>query len=149
MISTFTCLHCGQEVPRNPRLKQGQKYCSRKECQRARMRSWKKERYENSNSYRQKCLDSQKRWRKKRPGHQYQREYRKEHPEYVIRNRELQRKRNEKRQQTRPIDITKKIVNRNTLTGYPREAGVYALMPVKGGKIVNRNTLMVRMQLLS
>ena len=149
MISTITCLHCGKQVPRNPRLKQGQKYCSRKECQRAHMRAWKKEKYATDKCYRQKCLDSQKLWREKRPAHQYQREYRKSHPMYVERNRELQRKRNEKRREAEREGIDQKIVNRNTLSCYPRGDGIYALIPVKGKKIVNRNALMVRMQVLS
>jgi hypothetical protein len=46
-----------------------------------------------------------------------------------------------------------KIVNRNTLSPHPSVggtfSGTYALMRVKGEKIVNRNTLMVKMQLLS
>ena len=72
-------------------------------------------------------------------------EYRKRRPEYERRTRELQKERNEKRKK----EQGQKIVNRNTLTLQPGGGGLYALMPVKDGKIVNRNTLMVRMQVLS
>lgn len=45
------------------------------------------------------------------------------------------------------------IVKRNTLSAEPSIdkafGGTYALMQVKSGKIVKRNTLMVRMQVLS
>jgi hypothetical protein len=45
------------------------------------------------------------------------------------------------------------IVKRNTLSTQPNvdraSGGIYALMQVKEGKIVKRNTLMVRMQVLS
>jgi hypothetical protein len=41
------------------------------------------------------------------------------------------------------------IVNRNTLSLQPSYGGTYALMQVKNGKIVNRNTFMVRLQVLS
>ena len=149
MISTITCLHCGKKVPRNPRLKQGQRYCSSKECQRARIKEWKRQQYSTNESYRQKCLYSQKVWREKYPADKYQKQYREKHPEYVNRCRELQRKRNEKRREAEREGIDQKIVNRNTLSCYPRGDGFYALIPVKGGKIVNRNALMVRMQVLS
>jgi len=147
MFSNFICHHCGKSVPPNPRIK-NQKYCSSKECQRARIRSWKKEQYRNNRFYRQKHLESQKVWRKKRPVHQYQREYREKHPEYVKRNRELQRKRTEKRQKSQQIVPLLKIVNGNAIFTQPSDDGTYALMQVNEGKIVNGNAIMVRMQIL-
>ena len=148
MIPTITCLHCCKSVPPNPRIK-NQKYCSFKECQRARKRSWKKEQYRNNRSYRQKHLEIQKLWSKKRPGYQYQREYREKHPEYVERNRELQRNRTEKQQQSRQIVPLLKIVNGNSIFTWPADDGTYALMQVNEGNIVNGNAIMVRMQILS
>ena len=41
------------------------------------------------------------------------------------------------------------IVKRNTLSVQPSGDGTYALSQVKDGKIVKRNTYMVRMQVLS
>ena len=149
MIPTFICLHCGKEVPRNPHIKQGQKYYSAKECQRARKRKWDKERYNSNETYKYRRLSSQKIWRKKRPSHEYQKNYRKMHPEYVNRNRDLQRNRNEKRKKSKQKDIEGMIVNTDTLFTHPLIDGTYALMQVtKGGKIVNTDTLMVRMQIL-
>jgi len=95
MISTFICLHCGGTYLRNPRVK-NQKYCSDKECRRANRRAWKKKNYATNKSYLQKCLDSQKAWRARYPACDYQKQYRKKHPEYVNRCRELQKKRYKK-----------------------------------------------------
>ena len=167
MISTFTCRHCVKSVPRNPRIK-NQKYCSEKECQQARMRTWKNIQYKKNSKYRTRSLAGQKVWRSKYPAYQYQRDYRKTHPEYVIRNRELQRKRNRKRQKDQSTMIVKThalllqpredgvytlskikknmIVNRNTLSLQPSIDGAYALFKVKGRKIVNRNALMAGVQ---
>ena len=149
MIPTITCHHCGKSVPHNPHIKRGQKYCSTKECQRARKREWDKEHYNSDETYKYRRLSSQKIWRNKRPSHEYQKNYRKMHPEYVNRNSELQRNRNEKRKKSKQKDIEGMIVNTDTLFTHPLIDGTYALMQVtKGGKIVNTDTLMVRMQIL-
>ena len=148
MISTFTCLHCGDEFPCHPCAK-NQTHCNAKECRKASRRSWKNKSYKTNKTYRQKCLNYQKKWREKRPVHEYQDEYRKGHPDYKKGNCEQQAERNKKRQKEQGV----MIVNRNTLSMYPSDggsfSGTYALMQVKDGKIVNRNTLMVRMQVLS
>jgi hypothetical protein len=149
MVSTLTCLHCGKEVPRNPHIKQGQKYCSAKECQRARKRAWDKERYNSEKTYKYRRLSSQKIWRKKRPSHEYQKNYRTMHPDYVNRNRELQSNRNKKCKKSEQKGIEGMIVKTDALFTPPLIDGTYALMQVtKGGKIVNTDTLMVRMQIL-
>jgi hypothetical protein len=145
MIRTFTCLHCGNTLPRNHRLKNKQHYCSKKECQQASKRAWKKKQYNNNKIYRKKNLESQQAWREQRPAHQYMSEYRQAHPEYVSRNRKLQKTRNKKRQkQPSPM-----IVNGNLLSLQPSDGGTYALIQVKNRKIVNGNSLLVRMQILS
>ena len=144
MSFTFICLHCGGTFLCHPCAK-NQKYCSAEECRRASRRAWKKKNYATNKFYRQQCLNHQKTWRKQRPAHEYQKEYRELHSEYVERNRELQRGRNKKRKN----DLTQMIVNRDTLSKHPSDGGTYALMQVKNGMIVNRNTFMVRMQVLS
>ena len=148
MISTFTCQHCFYTYPCHPCVKD-QKYCNAKECRKASRRAWKKKNRATNKSYRQQCRNHQKRWRENRPAHQYQREYRESHPDYEKRNRELQLERNKKRQK----EQGPKIVKRNTLSIQPSidvaSGGTYALMQVDNGKIVKRNMLMVRMQILS
>ena len=149
MISTFICLHCGKEVPRNPHIKQGQRYCSAKECQRARKRTWDKERYHSDRTYRYKRLLSQKAWRKNWPSHEYQKSYRKMHPDYVKINRELQRGRNKRCKKPDPKNLSSIIVNTDASITHPLTGGTYALLQVTtGGKIVNTDTLIVRMQII-
>jgi hypothetical protein len=148
MKSTFTCLHCGCTFPCHPCAKD-QRYCNAKECRRAYIRAWRKKNRATNKSYRKQCQNHQKKWRKNRPAHQYQRGYRESHPDYERRNRELQLERNKKRQKEKdPM-----IVKRNTLSIQSNvdgiSGGIYALMQVESGKIVKRNTLMVRMQVLS
>lgn len=163
MSRTFTCLHCGNHAPLNPRLKNKQQYCSTNECQKARMRIWKHKQYKNDQAYRKKCKEHQANWRKGYPSDQYQRVYREKHPPYVKRNRELQRERNKKRKKECAGMIVKTeaiilhprddggyllskvkknmIVNRNALSTQPSIDGVYALFKVNEKKIVNRNAL--------
>ena len=94
MSGTYTCRHCGKTLPRNPRLKKAQKYCSAGSCQQARKNAWGRKEYRTNKSHRKKRLESQKACYAKRPGYAYQAEYRKKHPEYDQRNREQQKIRN-------------------------------------------------------
>lgn len=71
------------------------------------------------------------------------------HPEYVNHNRELQRNRNKKCNKPVKKDLGNIIVNTDALSTHTLIDGTYALMQLtKGGKIVNTDTLMVRMQIL-
>lgn len=165
MPRTFTCLCCGGVTSQNPRIKTKQRFCSQKECQQYRMRTWKKSKYKESKKYRKKTKAHQKKWRKSYPADHYQRKYREAHPEYVNRNREQQGQRNKTRK-TEPIPLIVKtdalllqpredgaymlskikkklIVNRNALSLQPSVDGTYMLFKVKGKKIVNRNALMM------
>ena len=82
-----------------------------------------------------------KRWRDTHPAHEYQKEYREKHPEYVNRNRELQKERNKKRQ-TEPASM---IVKTYALSPQPLQDGVYRGFEVKSGKIVKTYALMAQM----
>lgn len=88
MSRTFTCLECGQTLPRNPRLKK-QKYCSSSACQNARRYATNKSRVKKSSESRRLRQARNKRWRDAYPAHEYQKGYRLDHPEYVRRNRDL------------------------------------------------------------
>ena len=146
MPGFFTCRHCGKTLPRNPRLKTPQKYCSARSCQQARKNAWGKKEYQTNKSHRDKRLQSQKVCYLKRPGHSYQATYRKEHPEYEQRNREQQRLRNNRRQK----DLGSMIVNTDALSLQASIDGAYALIPVTdGGKIVNTDALMVQLRTMT
>ena len=101
------------------------------------MRRWKNIQYKENSKYHKRSLAGQKVWRSKYPAYQYQRDYRKTHPEYVMHNRDLQRERNRKRQR----DHSTMIVKTHALLLQPREDGVYTLSKVKKNLIVNRNAL--------
>jgi len=84
------CTCCGRRLERrsqNPR----QRYCRRAFCQNERRRRWRKAKLKADLDYRSNQRDSQRRWLEKHPG--YWRDYRDRHPEYVERNRVLQKAR--------------------------------------------------------
>jgi len=101
------------------------------------MRTWKGRQYKKDRKYQKRSQISQKVWRKKYPADQYQRDYREAHPEYVMRNCELQRERNKRRRK----DHSTMIVKTDALLLQPREYGVYTLSKIKKNMIVNRNAL--------
>lgn len=146
MLGTFTCLHCGKTMPRNPRLKKNkQSYCNAPKCKQAKKRARKKERYHTDPSYRQKHLDRQKLWRLNRPAHTYQKQYRESRPEYVEHNRKLQAKRNCKRKErTAPM-----IVNGTPLSLQTSNDNAYAIISVKREKIVNGTPFLAQMQIIT
>ena len=142
MPKLLTCRHCGKTLPRNPRLKKKQEYCSAASCQQARKNAWGRKEYRTNKAHRKKRLESQKACYAKRPGHAYQAAYREKRSEYDQRNRELQWKRNKRR----PKDGGSMIVNTDTLSLQTSIDGAYVLMPItKRGKIVNTDTLLVQL----
>jgi len=144
MISTFTCHHCGKLVPRNPRIKK-QKFCSSRACQNTRRYTTNKARVNKSSECRSLRKARNKSWRDNYPAHEYQKEYRKKHPEYVNRNRELQKERNKKR---KPEPSTM-IVKTYALSPQPLQDGLYRGFEVKTGKIVKTYALMAQMHALT
>jgi hypothetical protein len=83
-----------------------------------------------------------KRWRDTHPAHEYQKEYRKKHPEYVKRNSELQKGRNKKRKP----EPSSMIVKTYALSPQPLQDVLYRGFDVKNGKIVKTYTLLSQMQ---
>ncbi len=164
MPVTFTCTQCGQTAIQNIRLKKPQQYCSQAGCQKARRRVWKNSQYHENEDYRRRCLADQKKWRQRYPADQYQKNYRQTHPDYVRRNRELQRQRYSScREACQTISIKKDsllfhpgedgmwflsktcgeiIVNRNSLPPLSGTGSAFALIGIEDAKIVNRNALM-------
>ena len=88
------CAHCGCPLDLNPRAK-NQRYCGKKECQRARKRLWQKGKMATDADYRANQQECNKAWRGRNPD--YWRNYRKSHPRYVERNRLLQKARRRRR----------------------------------------------------
>jgi hypothetical protein len=88
------CCHCGHLFDPHPRAKQKQRYCSNKECQRARKSKWQKHKLATDPDYKANQRACQADWHRRHPG--YYREFRKEHPPYCRRNTFLQSLRNAK-----------------------------------------------------
>lgn len=145
MPGMFTCHHCGKVFPRNHRLKKTQRFCSAKSCQQARRSARKKARYKDDPAYRRKHLARQKIWREQSPAHEYQKQYRVEHPDYTDRNREQQGERNKKRQK----DGRSMIVNGTSLSLQANDDKAYAVFKVKNKKIVNGTSFIAEIQLLT
>jgi hypothetical protein len=140
MPRTFTCHHCGKVTTRNPRLKKKQRYCSSRKCQNARKREFDKK-LDPTPKGRMLRKQRNKRWRDKKPAHEYQHSYRNHHPDYVSINREQQKKRNILHQK----ESTSIIVKTDALFLQPLSDGLYAGFKVKRGKIVKTDALMLQM----
>ena len=145
MTPMFVCKHCHKLKPANPHLKGTQQYCSDPPCQRARKAAWQKEKIIHDPEYRAQQRDSLRTWRKQRPLDQYQRQYRLTHPDYVKRNRELQRLRNKK--QSERLDV-QKIVKMDALIKPTEKSNAYLMRPYHldaSGKIVKMDALIVQL----
>jgi len=96
--------------------------------------------------YRSRQKKSKERWRKNRPSHQYQDEYRTTHPDYAEDNRKQQQKRNRKRSfKLSQKHLDQKIVKMDALT---QQSPVYVMNSFKQDastqKIVKMDTLIVQ-----
>ncbi|MGA9295101.1 MAG: hypothetical protein WCE54_16140 [Ignavibacteriaceae bacterium] len=146
MPEIIKCCHCREKVKANPRLKGNQEYCSKDDCQRARKRLSKQERTNRDELFRKKQIEYGKQWRKEKPSHKYMAQYRRDHPDYVQKNRQKQKKRNETR---RHREKTAKIVKVDTLLATPRKTKTYQMTSFSrdsSGKIVKVDTLMVQLK---
>jgi hypothetical protein len=97
-------------------------------------------------AYNARQKKSKERWRKNRPAHQYQDEYRTTHPDYVEDNRKKQQHRNNKRSEKLLQQSTfEKIVKMDALT---QQSPVYEMnsykMDASVQKIVKMDTLIVQ-----
>jgi len=131
MPRTIICQNCGKIFPCNPRIKK-QKFCSSVACQNARRNVTNKKKLKKSDQTRILSRQRKKRWRDTYPAHEYQRQYRKDHPEYTASNRQKQKQRNKKRQK----DASAMIVKTYALSPQPIPDGAYMGFEVKTGKIV-------------
>jgi len=96
MPRKYTCQNCGKIFSCNPRSKK-QKYCSSVVCQNERRNITNKKKLIKSTCTRKLRQLRNKRWRDAYPANEYQRQYREDHPKYVIDNRQQQKQRNKKR----------------------------------------------------
>ena len=127
----------------------GQRFCSAAECQRERKRRWQKARRAADSDYRDNDVQANRHWRSQHPD--YWREYRRNHPQYVTRNRQQQRQRDRARQRNRvPVAPTPDLANEDASSrAYPLETGTYRLIPVTGRHLANEDACLVKIAVLS
>lgn len=120
MSATIRCKHCRRVVLANPRVKE-QSYCGKSACQRARKAAWQAQRLSIDPAYQDNQQRGRTRWRRHNPG--YWARYRSRHPDYVQRNRQLQRLRDLRR---RRRDLAKMDTSEEI---FPLKTGTYFLVP--------------------
>lgn len=121
MNSIIQCVHCESYFKPNPRAK-NQRYCSRESCQRARKRTWQKQKLKTDLDYQANQRDCQRNWHQHHPG--YYREYRSKNNISAERNRLLQKVRDGRR---RPGLLAKM----DALQSAPvKDLGPYYLLPM-------------------
>ena len=125
MIQKIRCANpnCRRLFVPNPRIKT-HRYCSRQECRRFRKRHWQSEKLKTDPDYRKNQQESHQCWMEQ--NHDYYQRYRAKNPQYVARNRLLQKLRDQKRRDRG--DLAKMDAS-NSL--YPVKPGYYHLIPAK------------------
>jgi len=88
------CAHCGCPLELNPRSR-NQRYCGKRECQRARKRLWQKNKMATDADYQDNQRRCNRIWREQ--NRHYWRDYRRNHPQCAERNRLLQKARRSRR----------------------------------------------------
>ena len=93
-MSDRRCRYC-QELFQPSRFHPQQTVCGQLSCQRQRRRDYHREKIVSDPIYRQVCLESPRKWRQAHPG--YWKDYRRDHPGVVERNRQRQQLRDHRR----------------------------------------------------
>lgn len=115
--------NCRRLFVPDPRVKNHQ-YCGRQECRRLRKRRWQSEKMKTDPDYRKNQQESRQAWVEQNPD--YSQRYRAKNPDYIIRNRALQKRRDQKR---RDRDNLAKMDASNHI--YPVKPGFYHLIPAR------------------
>jgi hypothetical protein len=134
------CSECSQAFYPCPQVPH-QSYCSSPNCQRARRRKWMREKIKTDEDYQVNQLHAQKAWCERNTD--YWKKYRKSHPEYVERNKNLQHLRNTKSKSK----IIANIDESTELNHFP--SGVYRLTLISDAKIAKMNEWIVEIRVHS
>ena len=141
VVKKRRCSACGRLFEPSPRVR-AQKYCSEDSCQKERKRGWQKKKRAEDPAYRANQLDAHKRWQANNP--HYWQDYRRRHPDYVRRNRELQRERNKrKRQRSAPIAKMDALMDKSLII-----PGDYQLVPLGAGTVAKMDAINVKIEII-
>ena len=146
MTKMFTCKNCRQEKNcQSPALKAIRNIAVMMRVNWPEKLLGKKKRMADDPSYKAKQMAGVNRWRKNRPLHEYQKNYRKTHPEYAETNRQKQKIRNARRSERQKSVSPEKIVKVDALFN---QATVYRMKSYNvdaSGMIVKVDTLFVEL----
>jgi hypothetical protein len=93
-MSERRCRYCQQLFQPSP-FRPQQAVCSQLSCQQQRRRDYHREKIASDSVYQQVCLESPRKWRAVHPS--YWKDYRRDHPRAVERNRQRQQLRDQRR----------------------------------------------------
>ncbi len=136
-METRCCLGCKKAFHPRPQCP-NQKYCSKHACQRTRKRLWQRHKLKSDPSYRENQKSAQSQWAASHSD--YWRRYRDEHPDYVKRNREQQRQRD----QASHLAKMDASIGENAIP-----AGRYRLTPVHASNLAKMDAWMVNISVIS
>ncbi len=136
-----TCLCCKKPFHPHPAVRH-HRYCSNRECQKARKRKWQKEKLARDSDYRANQAEAQRQWRSRNTD--YWSQYRKKHPAYTERNRIGQKERNRRRRSR------SRIAKIDEQKGKPLiPSGRYRLVPFCNQGIAKMDELIVELGVIS
>ena len=123
-----------------------QQYCSERKCQNKRRQKWRKQKIASDNDYKANQYDAQQRWCLK--NQDYWQRYRDENPNYVKRNRLMQRVRNGRRSaKKRQYHL---IAKRYALDEKKTDiSGYYKIIPANEQLIAKSDVLLVKLELIA
>ena len=140
MITGHRCVNCRRFFRLNPRVKE-QRYCRRKECQRARKSRWQREKMARDPDYKANHKRAQSHWATRNPD--YWRKYRADHPESAAQNRLLQKQRDAERRK-RNLAKMDALEGKNHL-----ETGIYYLVPSVPENLAKMDAFGQRVRIIS
>ena len=131
-----------------PSPNQQQEFCHRIQCQNARKRRWRQNKRSRDPDYKINDQASSKAWRRKNP--KYWSEYRKTHPEYVLRNRQKQFIRDQLRNRDKcKVDAASLLANSDAShVENLIKHGIYRVIP-QNTDLANSDALLVEISVIS
>ena len=143
------CEFCHRLYTPNPKAT-NQKYCKRQNCKNDRRNQWQRNKRATDKDYDDNQERAYKNWAERHPN--YWQQYRKKNPEYVMKNREDQKKRNEKKKILKKLpdfvkDEIAKMEYQNKKTTL--NSGYYTLIPLSNTKIAKMERLIVKIDVFS
>jgi len=119
-----------------------QRYCSHRDCQKARKRKWQKEKLANDSDYRANQAEAQRQWRSRNKG--YWRAYRQKNSAYTEKNRMGQKDRNQRRRSGSGIAKMDELKGKILIP-----SGRYRLVPLCNEGIAKMDELIVELGVIS